>query len=191
MSSLDKAVQTQLDNIARKTGQSLTALAALVRASGLTKHSELRAMVQKELGLGYGDANALVHYALASDGTRAAAAKGATPADVAAELYTGPKAALRPLHDKVMACIAKLGPAEIVPKKGYLSLRRKKQFAMVGPATKTQVEVGLNMKGARATSRLVAQPPGGMCTHKVRLAALDEVDAELTSWIKQAYEGAG
>jgi hypothetical protein len=76
MSSLDKAVQTHLENIQKKTGKSLDDLAAIVRKSGLTRHSEIRAYLQKELGLGYGDANAVVHAVLQSDGQRAAEEKG-------------------------------------------------------------------------------------------------------------------
>jgi hypothetical protein len=90
-----------------------------------------------------------------------------------------------------MAEIAKLGPFEIAPKKAYLSLRRKKQFATIGPATKTSVEIGLNMKGVPGTDRLVALPPGQMCQYKVRLSDAKEVDRELLGWIKTAYENAG
>ncbi len=90
-----------------------------------------------------------------------------------------------------MRAIEKLGPFEIAPKKAYLSLRRKKQFAMVGPATKTQVEIGLNAKELPAGDRLVAQKPGGMCQYKVRLAAPSEVDGELAAWLRAAYDAAG
>ena len=77
---------------------------------------------------------------------------------------------------------------EIAPKKTYLSLRRKKQFAMIGPATNTRFEVGLNMKGVAGTARLEAQKPGGMCQYKVKLTAPAEVDKELVGWIRQAYD---
>ena len=50
---------------------------------------------------------------------------------------------------------------------------------MIGPATNTRVEVGLNMKDVPPTGRLVAMPPGGMCQYKVRLTDAGEVDAEL------------
>jgi hypothetical protein len=106
-------------------------------------------------------------------------------------LYAGPKAALRPIHDRLMAEVAQLGAYEIAPKKGYLSLRRKKQFAMIGPATHTRIEVGLNMKGVAATERLVEMPSGGMCTYKVKVSDIAEVDAELLAWIAQAYQSAG
>ncbi len=75
MSSLDKALQTQLDNIQKKTGKSLDELAAIVKKSGLTKHGEIRDYLKRELGLGHGDANALVHAVLQSDGQRAAEGK--------------------------------------------------------------------------------------------------------------------
>jgi hypothetical protein len=90
-----------------------------------------------------------------------------------------------------MAEIGKLGPFGIASKKTYLSLRRKKQFAMVGPATRTQVEIGINARDLKAGARLIVQKPGGMCQYKVRLAATSEVDAELMAWIRSAYEAAG
>lgn len=191
MNTLDQAVQTQLRNIQTRTGRTLEELKALIQKSGLTKHGEIRDMLKRELGMGHGDANTLVHFALASDGARAAAAKESTTDDIVSEIYAGAKAALRPIHDQVMSGINKFGPFEIAPKKGYLSLRRKKQFAMIGPATNTRVEVGLNMKSIAGTSRLEAMPPGGMCNFKVKLTHANHVDQELFDWIKHAYDSAG
>ena len=62
---------------------------------------------------------------------------------------------------------------------------------MIGPATKTQVEVGLNARSLPAGDRLIALPPGGMCQYKVRLASPAEVDAELVAWIRAAWDAAG
>jgi hypothetical protein len=62
---------------------------------------------------------------------------------------------------------------------------------MIGPATNTRVEVGINVKSLEPHPRLVEQPPGSMCNYKVRLTHVGEVDAELIEWIHRAYEAAG
>ncbi|HNB74332.1 MAG TPA: DUF5655 domain-containing protein [Acidobacteriota bacterium] len=191
MTDVAKAMATQLANIEKRSGKSLAELAQIIQASGLSKHGEIRDMLKRDLGLGHGDANTLVHHVLKSDGQSAAAEQNLSTDDVVSGLYTGPKAALRPIHDKVMAEISKFGEFEISPKKTYVSLRRKKQFAMVGPATKTQIEVGINSKTLTATDRLVEMPPNSMCNFKVRLSTVNEVDDALISWIKQAFESAG
>ena len=183
-----KALETQLANIQKRSGKSLKELSAIIASSGLVKHGEIRDMLKNKLGLGHGDATALVHVVLKSDGQSAAAEQGLSPEEVMDGLYTGAKASLRPIHDKLMLQIRKFGPFEVAPKKTYVSLRRKKQFAMIGPATNTRVEVGLNMKGVKGTERLEELPPGGMCNYKVRVTSPGEVDAELVAWIRTAFE---
>jgi uncharacterized protein DUF4287 len=99
MADLEKAIATQLANIEKRSGKSLDELTAIIRASGLAKHGEIRDMLKRDLGLGHGDANTLTHHVLKSDGQSAAA--GLSVDDVVAGLYTGPKASLRPIHDQV------------------------------------------------------------------------------------------
>lgn len=193
MADQQQALDTQLANIQSKTGKSLAQLKTLIGKSGLQKHGQIRDMLKSELGLGHGDANTLTHIAL-NPGSETLKSVGVVAADLSADLdriYSGPKADLRPLHDAVMARIEKLGAFEIAPKKTYLSLRRQKQFAMVGPATKTQLEIGLNLKDAILTERLVAVKQPAMCSTKVRLTDASGVDTELLGWIKQAYKQAG
>lgn len=191
MATPEQAIQTQLKNIQTRTGKTLEQLAKIIRDSGLTKHGEIRSMLQGKLGMGYGDANTLVHYVLKSDGASAARADAMSEDDVISGIYSGPKEALRPIHDTLMKHIKNFGEFEIAPKKGYVSLRRKKQFAMIGPATNSRVEVGLNVKGLKAAGRLEAIPPGGMCKYKVRLTEVSQVDKELIGWLKLAFESAG
>jgi hypothetical protein len=189
MSDVAKALATQLGNIEKRSGKSLKELTEIVRASGLTKHGEIRDMLKRDLAMGHGDANTLTHHVLNSSKSGGAETTPSTD-DAVSVLYSGPKAALRPIHEKLMKEIAKFGEFEIAPKKTYLSLRRKKQFAMVGPATNTRVEVGINSKDLTATDRLTEMPPNSMCNYKVRLGSEAEADAELIAWIKRAYDGA-
>lgn len=189
MDIVDKAQETQLQNIQNKTGKSLKELFDFIKKSGLVKHSQMRDLVINELALGYGDANTLVHV------YKNSLEENLPPSDSLENsllsIYSGSREGLRPLHDVVMKEIQKLGDFEISPKKTYLSLRRKKQFAMVGPGTKNRLEIGLNMKGMPATERLQEQPAGGMCQYKVWLQDASEVDNELLTWIKTAYEFSG
>ena len=75
MTDLDRAVATQLANIEKRTGKSLDELAGIIRASGLSKHGQLVAMLKADLGMGHGDANTLVHTVM----------KGADPGSGGAE----------------------------------------------------------------------------------------------------------
>ena len=110
--------------------------------------------------------------------------------DALATLYTGAKAGLRPLHEAVISQIKSFGDFEEAPKKTYVSLRRKKQFAMVGPATKDSVEIGLNAKDLPVHPRLKPQPPGSMCNATIRIASAAELDSLLMGWLRQAYDAA-
>lgn len=148
----------------------------------------------EQLGLGYGDANTvalLMGKPLPPLDGGAPPPPAADAGDVLDALYSGKKAALRPLHDAVMALVTRMGTLEEAPKKTYISLRRKKQFAMLGPATQTAVELGLNVKGLPPAARLKAMPAGGMCQYTVRFSALDEVDAEMAGWLRAAFDAAG
>jgi uncharacterized protein involved in copper resistance len=190
VADLDKAVATQLANMEKRTGKSIAELSAIVRESGLSKHGELVSMLKTKLGMGHGDANTLVHTVRKSEGGTASA-EPAAPAEVLDTIYAGPRAALRPIHDALLAAMRGFGEFEEAPKKGYVSYRRKKQFAMIGPATKTQVELGLNAKGLPAGGRLLELPAGQMCNYRIRLGDAGEVDTQLIGWIRAAYEASG
>jgi hypothetical protein len=191
MADMDKAIATQIANIEKKTGKSLAQLTTAIKKSGQTKHGEIRAWLMETYGLGHGDANTLTHVALKSDGASAAKASGASTDEVLADIYSGKKEHLRPIHDKLMKAITKFGDHEIAPKKGYVSLRRKRQFAMLGPKTSDRFELGLNLKDDISDTRVKPVPPGGMCQYIVPLTSADEIDDKIIGYVKKAYDAAG
>ncbi len=185
MADPQTAITHQIRNIEAKTGKSFEDLCQMIAESGLTKVGEQRSMLIERLGLGYGDANMVA----------LKAKEAALPAPATAEpleaLYAGAKAPLRALHERLCEQIDKFGSYEKATKKAYISLRRKKQFAMLGPAIKDQIELGLNVKGLTAAPRLKAMPAGGMCQYTVRLSSVSEIDAELLRWVRAAFDAAG
>jgi hypothetical protein len=118
---MQKALETQLANIEKKSGKSLAHLKAAIAKCGFEKHGEIRSWLMETYGLGHGDANTLAHEARKANEPAAELASG-SPLD---DIYSGKKAHLRPIHEKLMAAIGRFGPFEIAPKKGYVSLRRK------------------------------------------------------------------
>jgi len=195
MADPQAATLTQLRNVQARTGKTIAELLAAVRASGLAKHGEKRSWLMEQFKLGYGDANTVVSFIDKPLPDLAGTAPAALPAvhegDPLDAIYSGAKAHLRPLHETVMQAVAALGACELAPKKTYVSLRRRKQFAMLGPATKDLIELGLNARDLPPHPRLKAMPPGGMCQYTVRLGQAAEVDDTLMGWLRAAYQAAG
>ncbi|MEO0466335.1 MAG: DUF4287 domain-containing protein [Pseudomonadota bacterium] len=184
MDAVDKALETQLANIEAKTGTSLPELYSLVLGQGFEKHGQMLAWAKSELGLGHGDANALVHMARRSVET----APEADPIDA---IYTGKKAHFRSIHDALMARFQAFGDFDVAPKKSNVSLRRRKQFALIGPKTQSRFEIGINLKGEAEHPLLKAEKPGGMCQFTISLTSEDEIDDAMIAIVRRAYEAAG
>lgn len=175
-------------NLKTNTGKSLEQWVKIARAAKLSKHGEVVKHLKTEHGLTHGYANLVAHSALESGSI--SAESGDALID---EQYAGTKAALRPLYDALVAKISKFGgDVEFSPKKAYVSVRRKTQFAILQPSTATRFDVGIKLKGAAPTPRLeVAGSWNQMVTHRVRVESAKEIDAELMAWLKEAYSSAG
>ena len=185
--SLDNAYATQIANIEKSTGKKLNDWITIVNRSGFTKHGELVNFLKEKHGFTHGNANMVVHYAKQS---HAGAAENDT--DWIAEQYKG-KENLKPWYDKIMSEINKFGKdIEVSPKKAYVSLRRKKQFAILQPSTKDRFDVGLNIKGVTPTGNLEdGKKWNAMCTHRIKVENEKMINKDLINWIKQSYDQAG
>ena len=169
-------------NLEEKTGRSMPEWIDVVAASGLTKHTDIVNWLKLEHGLTHGFANGI---ALSfRDGDAAPAAD-----DLVSQQYAGPKAALRPVYDRLLAAASGLGEdVEVSPKKSSVSLRRGKQFALIEATSAKRIQLGIQLKGEPTTERLLAG--NAMCSHKVFVTSADDIDAELLSWLRAAYERA-
>lgn len=171
------------------TGKSLEEWSKLVSKSGKSKHGEVVSWLKSEHAITHGYANLIAHKTRGSD----AESKVAAGDDLLGEMFAGDKAAMRPIFDALMSHITQFGTdIDQAPKKGYLSLRRKTQFATLHPSTKARFDVGLKLKGIAPVGRLEAAGSwNAMVSHRVRLESVAEVDAELVAWLRDAYDAAG
>ena len=143
--------------------------------------------------MSHGSAHRVALKARKADAASIVTAAEASGRDPVAELYGGKKAGLKPLHDALMKAITTFGDdIDLAPKKGYVSLRRKKQFAMIQPTTATRIDLGLILKEVPATERLESAASfNALFTHRVRVSTINDVDAQVVAWLKQAYDLAG
>lgn len=183
---MDPAAKTMIENLKKNTGKSLEQWITIVNKKNFTKHGEYINFLKTEHEFTHGFANLVAHKARASD-----AGSVDDKGSLIDTQYKG-KEFFRPIYDHLIKEISTFGKdVEIAPKKAYVSLRRKKQFAMLIPATKSRYEIGISLKGQEGIGILVEEKPGSMCTHKIKIGTLEEANKDVVAWIKKAYENAG
>ncbi len=175
-----------IENLYRNTGKTLEQWVAIARKENFAKHGEIVKFLKETHGFTHGFANLVALKTKESD---------AGPAKSTDDLITGQysgKEHFKPVYNRILAEIQTFGnDVEIAPKNAYVSLRRKKQFATLQPATKTRFEIGINLKGQEPEGKLEAEKPNSMCSHKINIAGIGDIDKEVIDWIKAAYENAG
>ncbi len=177
---MDDATKKLIDSLPEKTGRSLEQWSSILDQTGLEKHGQMLAFLKTEHGVTHGFANsiAILHRERGVE---------RTDDDLLDAQYAGAKAVLRPLHDRLVEIAQSLGDdVEVAVKRTSVSLRRRKQFALIEPASAQRIALGLNLGEAPAGERLLAAK--GMCTHRVDVRALDDINEELVDWLRQAYE---
>ena len=189
MATVQQGLQAQIRNIEATYGKPMSEWIDIISASGLTKHTDVVNMLKKDYGMTHGAAHRVSLVAREKATEAAASGPGSDPVSA---LYTGKKASLRPLHDALMTTIQAFGDdIETAPKKGYLSLRRHKQFAMIQPSAVGRIDLGLILPGTPPGGRL--EPSGSfnaLFTHRVLVTATGDLDDALAGWLAAAYAAA-
>ncbi|MDF2179077.1 DUF5655 domain-containing protein [Aliiglaciecola sp. CAU 1673] len=174
------------EGLKEKTGKTLDEWKALLAPKGFAKHGEIMAFLKGDCGLTHGYANFIALK------FREADAASHSEEDLLSAQYKG-KESLLPIFDKLRDEILKLGSdIEVAPKKAAVSFRRKRQFALVQPSTKTRIDLGLKFNNRPHSGRLETSGPfGTMCTHRVQLTSPEQIDQQVLQWLKDAYDEAG
>lgn len=177
---MEKALQIMIDNMPEKTGKSLDEWKVILKEKSFTKHSEGVKYLKTEYNVTHGFANTIITLSKVEN---------TSENDLVETQYRG-KENLLPIYNELISFIENLGnDVTITPKKGSVSIIRKRQFVLIKPATKTRIDLGFKLKDKPITERLENSGPfGAMCTHRVKLSDKNEIDNELKEWIKEAYE---
>jgi predicted transport protein len=184
---MDNAEKTMIDNLHKNTGKTLEQWIAFVNQENFDKHGQIVKFLKENHAFTHGFANLVALKAKAAD-----AGSVENKDDLIEKQYKG-KEHFKPVYDRLIAEIQSFGKdIEIAPKNAYVSVRRKKQFATLQPATRTRFEIGLNLKGEEPAGKLEGiTAPNAMCSHKINLSTEKDIDPEIIEWIKAAYDKAG
>jgi Domain of unknown function (DUF5655)/Domain of unknown function (DUF4287) len=179
MPTVEEGIQSQLRNIEKDYGRTIDELVLVVSDSGLAKHNEVVAMLKQRYGMSHGAAHRV---------SLVARSRATQPAPAGASLAPP----LQDLYARLLKKASALGKdVEQAPKTGYVSLRRRKQFAMLQPGAKW-INLGLVLAKRPAAGRLESAAKwNALFTHRVRVATSTDIDDELESWLRSAYNAAG
>lgn len=176
-------------NMEKKTGRTMTQWIEIVKAFGPENKIEIVAWLKREYDLGHVTAQLIASRAIRPDSYTPP-----TPQELLDSQYSGPKAVLLPIYEKVVAAAIEIGDdIRIEPRLSYVSLIRKSQFGLIQASTRTRVDLGLKLPGVTPTHRLQAAGTfgSGQMSHRVALTSPEQIDAELIGWLRQAYIIAG
>jgi hypothetical protein len=183
--------QAMVDRLAGTTGRDLETWLALVKKAKLAEAKAIQAWLKQEHELGTAHAGLIAEIATAgADVYSAEAYLRAAPGYVEA-LFSGPKAALRPLYEALATVALKLGQdVQLSPCKTFVPVYRNRVIAQLKPSTNTRLDLGLALGGLKAKGRLI--DTGGFAkkdriTHRIAIATAADIDAETQEWLARAY----
>ncbi len=182
--------QAYLDNIQAKTGKTPDDFKALAAKKGFmkpgVKAGEIVTWLKQDFGLGQGHAMAIVLL------LRQANAPKVSPEEAIGKHFTGSRSQWRKPYDQLVGHVKKFGPdVALAPTNSYISLLRSgKKFGVV-QVTSERMDVGIKLKGRQPNGRLEkAGTWNNMVTHRVRIDDPKQLNAEILSWLHEAYDQA-
>lgn len=182
--------QAYLDNIQAKTGKTPEDFKALAAKKGFlepgAKAGDIVAWLKRDFGLGHGHAMAIVLLLRQVNAPKVSAEEGI------GRHFGGARAHWRKPYDQLVRSIRKFGPdVSLAPTNSYISLLRNGRKFGVLQLTSDRMDVGIKLKGRSPRGRF--QKSGAwnnMVTHRVQVNDPKALDAELISWLHEAYEKA-
>jgi uncharacterized protein DUF5655 len=99
------------------------------------------------------------------------------------------RAQLRPIFDAILEAAAGLGEVTIQTRKTYVSLvTPRRTFARIQPTTKSRVDLSLRLERHKPKGRLQPSKIHETTPLQISLTSVDDIDAEVLSWLQEAYD---
>ena len=185
--------QNWVATLEEKTGRPLDQWLSLVKKSGLKTESERREWLKKTHGLGANSAWWIAQLAAGKRGEMSDPEAYLRAAEQYVErMFSGGKAALRPIYDELLALGLGMGKdVKACPCQTMVPLYRNHVFAQIKPATQTRIDFGFALGDRKAEGRLI--DTGGFAkkdriTHRIPISSLAGIDHEVKRWLRVAYE---
>ena len=176
------------DSLAERTGRGLEEWIALVGGSGVDPldQNAVRRWLKDVHGVKQNS-----QWAIAFAAAGAAGWVQPSVEEYVDGQFTGTKAALRPMFDAVRSAAEALGDDVTVEGRGTIvPFVRARQFAVTA-TTATRLDLGLRFVDPPASDRLQPATAPGQATHKVALTRVEDVDDEVRTLLRAAYEQNG
>lgn len=182
-----------IDSLKAKTGRTVDEWVALVQKKGPKTTKDRRDWLKSEHGLGTNSAWWIVDRAEGGSELEDGDPDKylARAAEYVEAMYSGPKAALRPLYDKLYDLARSLGDdIRLSPGKTIVPVYRNHVIAQIKPTTRTRIDFGLALRDTPAKGRLI--DTGGFAkkdriTHRIEIAKPADIDSFVETWLKKAY----
>jgi hypothetical protein len=179
--------ESSLETLKDRTGRTLDEWIRVVKKSGPATEKERIAWLKQAHGI---STNYALWIAKRVDGRGSGA--DYDPDALVDAMFAGKKGGLRPLYDRILTLAFALGKdVKVSPGKTIVPFYRNHVFAQVKPATAARIDVGFAFKDRTPSGRLVSTggfEKGDRITHRIPLAAVEEIDVEVRKWLKHAYE---
>lgn len=185
--------QKWIAELKQKTGRTLEEWLAHIKRAGPKDEKARREWLKSEYGLG---SNTCSWLAERADGEGEEAGDPdlyleSAERDVE-KMFSGGKAKLRPLYDKLLKLGLKTGKeAKACPCATIVPLYRNHVFAQIKPTTQTRIDMGFALGDMKPTGRLI--DTGGFAkkdriTHRIPITSMEDIDDEVKHWLKVAYD---
>ncbi len=178
-------LQKMIRELPTKTGKPFEQWVEVAKGSGLDKHKALTTWLKSEHGLNHFQAQ-WIAWGVTDPGR---VDQYERPTDLVSDLYSGKKAALRPIYEALIQAAKEADDSSRVEVcKTYSSVANRAQFAIVNPRTQKLVDLELALPADTAeTARLQAYKTSNpRFTRRIRIGDVAEIDDEVRAAIAAA-----